>query len=566
MAGNKTIGTLLFRIEADTKALRKGMSQTKRQISGLKKSFKGIAIAAAAAFSIGAVTNYAKEAVRLAGELEGVKDAFERIAPAGLLNELRDATKNTVANLDLMKRAVMAHNFQIPLQQLASLFAFATKRAQQTGESVDFLVNSIVIGIGRKSPLILDNLGISAVRLREELNNAGHSGATVFQVAEAVGKIAQKEMKSAGDIIETTTVKTAQLTAEMQNLKIEIGQKLTPVIHKAAGALSEFIGKVLLDNVQSGKDSAAGQLVEFRKQLKGLDEDARKTKIIEQIGTFRTLLQGFKIDLVELGEDKLTFWQQLWNPDFDIHVWKTREAVLESLISKYKELIRTYNDLLNTPPGGGRKVAEPGRTAPVKISTIGIEGIGAISPADVLTHLGNVAPSVAKNITESLARIAEGGKNLQRSFQGVRITVTKPMLELGLVVQQAFMSAVDAFGMFIESIAAGNMENAFNSILRVFGGFIVQMGKMIVAYGISMLAVQQAFANPVGAIAAGLALIAIGSAISGLASRGPSTGVSSSGAGGAGGISATQPVAVLRGADIHIAGQRGGVLIGGITG
>src|SRR5690606_14702252 len=92
--------------------------------------------------------------------------------------------------LNLMKRAVQGSNFDISLQSLPKLLEFAAVRAQQTGQSVDYLVDSIVTGIGRKSPLILDNLGISASQLREEMNGVSLASASVGEVAEAVGRIA----------------------------------------------------------------------------------------------------------------------------------------------------------------------------------------------------------------------------------------------------------------------------------------------------------------------------------------------------------------------------------------
>jgi hypothetical protein len=56
----------------------------------------------------------------------------------------------------------------------------------------------------------------------------------------------------------------------------------------------------------------------------------------------------------------------------------------------------------------------------------------------------------------------------------------------------------------------------------MFGGFVAQMGKMIIAYGISMSAFKKAFTNPIAAIVAGAALVVIGSAISNYAAKGPS--------------------------------------------
>ena len=73
-----------------------------------------------------------------------------------LTNDLKTATRGTVSEFDLMKSAVSANNFKIPLESLSSYLAFATRRAEETGQSVDYLVDSIIMGIGRKSPMILD--------------------------------------------------------------------------------------------------------------------------------------------------------------------------------------------------------------------------------------------------------------------------------------------------------------------------------------------------------------------------------------------------------------------------
>lgn len=170
-----------------------------------------------------AIGSFIANSGRMAAELEGIENAFERLNRPSLLSNLRNATKGTVSDLELMRRAVQANNFQIPVENLASLFQFAAKRAQETGESVEFLTNSIVLGIGRKSPLILDNLGISAVRLREELKGAGVELNTVGDIAAAVGRIAQEEMGKAGDITETAAIAAERLSSSVDNLKTAFG-------------------------------------------------------------------------------------------------------------------------------------------------------------------------------------------------------------------------------------------------------------------------------------------------------------------------------------------------------
>jgi len=126
-----------------------------------------------------------------------------------------------------MRKAVMAQNLGVPIENLGKLFEFATQRAADTGESVDFLVNSIVTGIGRKSPLILDNLGISAIALKEKMNGVAIGTASVGDVAKAVGKIAEEELNKIGDAAATNGQKIQSLAASWDNVKLAIGRAVS---------------------------------------------------------------------------------------------------------------------------------------------------------------------------------------------------------------------------------------------------------------------------------------------------------------------------------------------------
>lgn len=160
------------------------------------------------------VAGLIKDSISLAGVAEGVESAFYKIANRTDLSKLRDSVKGTVSDLELMKRAVSAQNFGISVQQLGLLFEFASKRAQDTGQNVDYLVDSIVTGIGRKSPLILDNLGISAVQLKSKLKGISTEAASVGDVAKAVGEIAAESLSKTGGLLDTTTIKVAAVAAQ----------------------------------------------------------------------------------------------------------------------------------------------------------------------------------------------------------------------------------------------------------------------------------------------------------------------------------------------------------------
>ena len=184
------LGDLFIKLGLKSQEFEQGMDKAKGELSTFNSSVKKIGGIIAGAFAFDRITAFANEIARLGGEVEGVRAAFERIGGEKHMDALKRATAGTVSELNLMNRAVMASNFDIPIENLASLLEFATKRAQETGQSVDYLVESIVLGIGRKSPLILDNLGISAVRLRQELKGARVELNTVQDIAAAVGRIA----------------------------------------------------------------------------------------------------------------------------------------------------------------------------------------------------------------------------------------------------------------------------------------------------------------------------------------------------------------------------------------
>lgn len=179
----------------------------KKSSQGIVNSLKKVGAAVGIAFGAQQAFQLGKEMVNLAAKAEGVERAFKRIGSPQLLADLRKATRGTVSDLLLMQRAVQASNFKLPLDQLAGLLKFASARARETGESVDYLVNSIVLGIGRKSPLILDNLGISAVELRKRLKGVGVEATSVADISRIVGEIASEELDKMGEQADTTSDK-----------------------------------------------------------------------------------------------------------------------------------------------------------------------------------------------------------------------------------------------------------------------------------------------------------------------------------------------------------------------
>lgn len=160
--------------------------------------------------------------LEMAEQADGVTRAFNNLNQEGLLDNLRKATKGTVNDVQLMTAAVKANDFRIPLEDLGKYLEFAQLKAQQTGQSVDYMTDSIVTGLGRKSPLILDNLGISAAEISEKTKETG-------DFMKAVAEIVDTQLAAAGETYISAADRAAQKTVELQNAQKALGDEILPL-------------------------------------------------------------------------------------------------------------------------------------------------------------------------------------------------------------------------------------------------------------------------------------------------------------------------------------------------
>ena len=167
-------------------------------------------------------TESARAGLEMAETADGVTKAFKDMDNPDLLDNLRKATKGTVNDVQLMTAAVQAKDFRIPLEDLGKYLQFAQLKAQQTGQSVDYMTNSIVTGLGRKSPLILDNLGISAAEISEKTKETG-------DFMKAVAEIVDTQLAEAGETYISAADRAAQKTVELENAQKKLGDLLLPL-------------------------------------------------------------------------------------------------------------------------------------------------------------------------------------------------------------------------------------------------------------------------------------------------------------------------------------------------
>lgn len=212
------------------------------------------------------------EGVEMAESADGVKKAFDALDDGTILKTLRKATKDTVTDLDLMKATVQANDFRIPLDDLGKYLQFAQLKAQQTGQSVDYMTNSIVTGLGRKSVLILDNLGLSAAEINEQMAQTG-------DFMSAVAAIVDKQLAAAGDNYVSSADRAQAATVRFQNAQRELGETILPMKEK----WDEFYSGVSVSTME-----LIGWVVKHRSALLTLITAYSAYRVATQLATTET--------------------------------------------------------------------------------------------------------------------------------------------------------------------------------------------------------------------------------------------------------------------------------------
>jgi hypothetical protein len=195
------------------------------KLDGMLQVFGGNVLTKIAGVGVGFAAelgDMVRQGTELARQGEGIRIAFERLGRGDILQGLREATHGTVTDLELMKAAVKFNDFKLPIEELGTMLAFAQQKAKDTGQSVDYMVDSIVTGLGRKSLMILDNLGLSATEIRDKMKETG-------DMTKAVGEIIREQMSKAGNYVETAADKAKKADVELKNAMEDLGRTFLPI-------------------------------------------------------------------------------------------------------------------------------------------------------------------------------------------------------------------------------------------------------------------------------------------------------------------------------------------------
>ncbi|HUW09716.1 MAG TPA: hypothetical protein VM537_08295 [Anaerolineae bacterium] len=274
------LGTAQIPVRATMDQLDKDLSQVHNKVeSSLARTAAKVA-KIGLGLAIGGITAGAAAAagaLKLAVDalpLQGISNAFAGITgnAEGMISKLREGSLGLVKDADLMKSYNQAAQLvsKTFADQLPDAMGYLSKVAAATGQDMGFMLDSLVKGVGRVSPMILDNLGIQVNLTEATEAYAKVLGKDVKELTKAEAQTAVMNMTmqklaentaAMPDVAGSATAEWANLGVQLANVKDRIGLALIPSLGKLMKPISG-LAKTWLPKLTEGFEKKVVPAVE----------------------------------------------------------------------------------------------------------------------------------------------------------------------------------------------------------------------------------------------------------------------------------------------------------------
>lgn len=254
---------VLAQVREEIAKTGKAGEATGSSMAGLAEGLKGVAVAAGLAIGIREIVGFLKEGAQAAAEFDeamtGLNLQISETSEA-FVGKLRTATKGTVSDIQLVASANRALALQMKEDNVPELFAIAEAKGKLFGLSTSDAFDKLVTGIETGSPKILSRLGVSGIGGAMDLY-AASTGRTTAELSDTerqqialnlVLDNGASSLKLAAAASDSNADALQRQSAEWENLKIEIGDRFTPVLI-AGGEATNFLLKTLGDATEGFK-------------------------------------------------------------------------------------------------------------------------------------------------------------------------------------------------------------------------------------------------------------------------------------------------------------------------
>lgn len=387
--------------------------------SGVLKKFGGgvLGIAAKIGTAVVAATGAIAALAISSGKFESVKGAFGDMTKGmgvdgkKLVKDVKKAAAGTLSEMTVMQNFLRAQTLigKKAMGDSGKTFTrmavLAKKAARASGESVEFMFDSIVKGVGRSSPFILDNLGLTINATKVYDAYAKQLGKTAKELTSGEKKQAllNAVLKQGESVYKNVAVSAGGIQSAWERVKIafeeaknEIGMALIPAVKPA---LNE-IGKLLT----TLKDAAPAA-------IKGLSDAFKRVSdalspIVRDVGSkvweaFREVISRIARDIGPVGEFFDRFLEIVTSivtaiaPFVTVlgqviallsnSVWNIFKGIWEGISLTWQNVVMIFNEAV-----------KPAFDELLK--ALGLSGTGALTFQDILNKTGEIARFIGNMI------------------------------------------------------------------------------------------------------------------------------------------------------------------------
>ena len=326
-------------------------------------------------------------------------------------------------------------------------------------------------------------------------------------------------------IINEDTAKGLRRAADDVTKQAAAQESLTKKVWETSGAFRDQLDKLDLTKTKMGEvstttEKTASAYKELLTRISKVDDELQSAAI-GQMGDFAVELRkaGVGVSTLQTYTDNLTL--SLIDGTITLGQYKDAIADLQGVsIAEPKAAEK--------PKGGGKNTKEEfksevlGKVGDVEIEQRDkqIEGVRASTEARIAEKaaLNDEAAALQRFATASNEAITKAYATDPKEADASKKRIEDIGNAMNDAAKGAIMLGTSMAAMAIETAIAGESFDDFGwKMLKMFGDFAAQAGSIMLATGIGQLALFGG--NPVGAIAAGATLIALGSVLGGVAKR-----------------------------------------------
>lgn len=400
----------------------------------------GVAAVAAAAAVALLAAGFVALAVRGAG-IRGLTDSFDRltasvgIAAEVMLKDLRAAAAGTVSDLELIRIsnvALAGATGQVGKaigESLPKLLEIARVQARATGQDVDYLFQSLITGVKRSSPLLIDNTGLVLKVGEANQKYADSIGKSVSELTAQEQQIAllnatleagQVAIDTLGNSQETAAEKIARANAHVTNILDTLALAIQPIFE----AILDKINQVLA-GIEAFVRGAAPYI----------------TAIAQLVGD---LIGGLNINLGPAGDLPKVLFEGAAR-SFGAYARGIVEAANRFIFPTVIRILETLSSWLigaSPPPAGPLADIDGGGQSTMLAWLGGFTGV-SLEPveqvaAQVAAALGNIGQFNQRQVESRLAMLDAALKPFQN-----RLEIVKADFEAIAAPAQAALDAID---------------------------------------------------------------------------------------------------------------------------